>query len=563
MKGPIFSATTPSIRLSLLAAALLAVTGCESSGTDTSVDAAIAEFYDPSDDELLELSNRSGPVDYGLTQAAQHTQARAAAASISDLAQFQGPANAHQVGAWSAAAEWPLSAIHAAVLPTGHVMTYGTDELGNRASGFIYDIWNPNLGLGPVSHTTLDNQTDTNTFCSAQGVLTSGQLLITGGDQNGTPGGRKNSGVFDSNLYNPLTETLSEADDMNFARWYPSLTGLPNGESLILGGRAKKPTAGASQGVTTPEIYNANSGTYRTLPGAQSDMFKTGWYYPRAFVGNRGKVFIPRNRSNEIWSINWRRQGSVKKELTLDNTRFSNAVPSAMFRPGQVLMLTSNNEAKVLDIRRRKPTLRNTAAPGGKRIFSDTTLLADGQVLLSGGSSVNQKLNTAHYKAKLWSPETEQWTDMASAEKARLYHSTALLLPNGAVLTAGGGPPGPVINMNAEVFYPPYLFKKDGSGALAQRPTVTAMPAIRYGRQAKIGVHSELDIASVAMVRTGSVTHSYDQSQRYVPLNFRQEGDQLLVQGPKNRTLAPPGQYMLFIIDEAGVPSHAEMFQPQ
>jgi len=171
-------------------------------------------------------------------------------------------------------------------------------------------------------------------------------------------------------------------------------------------------------------------------------------------------------------------------------------------------------------------------------------------------------LASAHYKAQIWSPGNGKWRDLASASKARLYHSTALLLPNGAVLVTGGGPPGPVVNMNAEIFYPPYLFKKDGSGELANRPSISSMPAVKYGQKFAINYSSATAIKRVAMIRVGSVTHSFDQSQRYVPLSFTTSRNKLIINGPKNKNQAPPGQYMLVIIDKNGVPSHAEMFQP-
>lgn len=88
------------------------------------------------------------------------------------------------------------------------------------------------------------------------------------------------------------------------------------------------------------------------------------------------------------------------------------------------------------------------------------------------------------------------------------------------------------------------------------------MPAIKYGKKFKLKFTSQNKITRVAMIRTGSVTHSFDQSQRYIPLSFKRSGNTLTINGPKNRNITTLGQYMLVIIDKRGVPSHAEMFQP-
>lgn len=552
-----------AVKLMLIAMTGVGLTACDGSQVGSSQTVTAEEIaYEPGDDPLYDIDAETGPIDYGLTGIEQMARASTKATGLSDLDDFQGPSNARKVGAWSPAAEWPLSAIHAALLPSGQVATYGTDELGNNASGFIYDLWNPNLGMGASSHSTLDNKTNTNTFCSAQGVLSNGQLLITGGEELGSPGGSKGNGILQSNLLNPLTEQLKPAANMHYARWYPSLIGLPNSESLILGGRAEKPTSGPSNGVSTPEIYNAYTNTYRKLTGASSVLFERSWYYPRAFVGNTGRVFIERNGSKQIWSLDWRNNGSVRHELSLNGYNFSQQYPSVMFRPGRVLTLTQGKGARILDIRRNKPVVTNTGSPGLQRVFSDTTVLTNGQVLLTGGSTARQDLASAHYTAQIWSPGTGKWRNVAKADKARLYHSTSLLLPNGTVLIAGGGPPGPVVNMNAELYYPPFLFRGDGSGNLADRPKITSMPAVKYGKQFTVGFQSASAIKNVVMIRTGSVTHSFDQSQRYIPLKFKVSGNKLIINGPANRNIAPPGQYMLVINNKQSVPSHAELFQP-
>ncbi len=147
---------------------------------------------------------------------------------------------------------------------------------------------------------------------------------------------------------------------------------------------------------------------------------------------------------------------------------------------------------------------------------------------------------------------------MASAQSSRTYHATALLLPDATVLVAGsGGCCGAPDQYNAEIFSPPYLFK----GA---RPTITSAPStITYGSQFTVGTPNAAAIASVALVRTGAMTHAFDQNQRYIPLSFTPMTATLTVQAPVNANLAPPGEYMLFILTADGIPSVAPLVKIQ
>ena len=114
---------------------------------------------------------------------------------------------------------------------------------------------------------------------------------------------------------------------------------------------------------------------------------------------------------------------------------------------------------------------------------------------------------------------------------------------------------------NAEVFSPPYLFKKDGSGELAPRPQITSAPGqVTYNAPFAISTPNAASISKVALVRLGAVTHSVNMEQRYVPLSFT-EDDNGAVQAtaPINANVAPPGVYMLFVIGSDGVPSVARM----
>ncbi|HEY6689020.1 MAG TPA: galactose oxidase-like domain-containing protein, partial [Propionibacteriaceae bacterium] len=201
------------------------------------------------------------------------------------------------------------------------------------------------------------------------------------------------------------------------------------------------------------------------------------------------------------------------------------------------------------------------------------TILADGSVLATGGMSkatnANVDLDNPVFAAERWDPATGNWTVLSGASRVRQYHSSATLLPDGRVLTGGGGVCASCVNLgylekNIEYFEPPYLFKKDGSGQRATRPVISSVPSTAtYGQDFDISSAQAGSIAKVGLVRLGAATHSQDQGQRYIPLSFTASGDTLKATAPANSNIAPAGYYMLFITDDAGVPSVAKMIKLQ
>ena len=149
-------------------------------------------------------------------------------------------------------------------------------------------------------------------------------------------------------------------------------------------------------------------------------------------------------------------------------------------------------------------------------------------------------------------------------EKTRQYHSTALLLPDGRVLSAGGGVCGTCarvgyLEKNAEVFSPPYLFKDDVRRTRAAPGDRRAPKVVGYDAPLPIRSPDADSIEKVALIRVSAVTHSVNMEQRYVPLDYDLDGTTLAATSPENANIAPPGVYMLFVIDEDGVPSESKM----
>jgi hypothetical protein len=213
-----------------------------------------------------------------------------------------------------------------------------------------------------------------------------------------------------------------------------------------------------------------------------------------------------------------------------------------------------------LDYRNSTPVVTATHSMDQIRYWASGSILADGQVLVTGGSQVANQLTGVAYHAQIWNPATGQWTAGASATKPRLYHSIAMLLPDATVLTGGGGAPGPVKNLNAEIYYPSYLYASNGKPAV--RPVVTAAtPAVlNPGNTVHVTVGPTDIISRLTFVRTGSVTHSNNSDQRFLDLSFTQEGQNLTAVLPTDTTKMVPGFYMLFAFNDARVPSVARIF---
>jgi hypothetical protein len=465
---------------------------------------------------------------------------------------------------WSPVASWPLIAIHAVLLPEGRVLTYGTNASGQQSGYFIYDVWDPAAGLDG-GHLTLPNGTGTDLFCSSQLVLpqSGAGVLITGGDNwsgtNTTQTGNNNSNIFD-----PSTNSLARGTNMNRARYYSTATTLPNGETYIQSGCANscEPSSPGDGGAQRPEIRSA-SGAFRLLSNADTSALH--WWYPFNFVAPDGRVF-GYDGNGIMYYVDPNGLGSVTTVGQLPAANQGRDASAAMFSPGRILQYGgASNGAIVIDITGGTPVLTPTTSMSRRRKWSTATLLADGQVLATGGSVVYNAIDSTlpdggvSYEAEIWNPATGAWTLGARGALARLYHSTALLLPDATVLVAGGGAPGPLTNLNAEIYYPPYLFGPNGT--LASRPAITWAPELlQLGESFTVDVGDAAGISRVTLVKTGSVTHSFNMEQRFLELGFSATSSaSLSVQAPAHFNDATPGMYLLFVIDSAGVPSQARI----
>ncbi len=464
-----------------------------------------------------------------------------------------GPTAAVQ-GVFGAPVSWPINAIHMALLPDGRILNYGSDEHGQQTGALLYDIWDPALGTGMDAHLVLPNTTSTDIFCGNSSVQwNTGKVLMTGGDL--TVNGVRNYANNKTTIFNPATDTVVNGVAMHYPRWYPTIVPLPSGDKLVLGGWITRENGSEPvQPAATPEVYHPATG-WRSLTGVSV----TDWYYPHAFVTPAGIVFHV-DPLGTMSGITTAGVGSI--QLYNGVAPAGNSfIPTVMFAPGKLLSVRSASVV-VIDVSGPQPIVTPTGNLDQLRDDASATVLADGQVLVSGGSTVHNQLTGVAYSTEIWNPATGTWTTGASATKPRLYHSNALLLPDGSVLTAGGGSPGPVINLNAEIYYPGYFYKSDGSGRPAERPVIMNMPVqggVRPGAKLGMTMGDATPIGRVTLVRAGAATHANNAEQRFLDAtpSLVQNGQQISVTLPSNPNVLLPGYYLIFVFNQGGVPSIA------
>ena len=443
------------------------------------------------------------------------------------------------VGQWSAPIEVGAVAVNMVMMHTGKVLLYSgvftssyTERVFDPVTGAITEVPNPYYDL----------------FCSGHAQLADGRILVVGGFDSGS------LGSAEANIFDPVALTWTRVPNMSYRRWYPSATTLGDGRVLVTSGGQTCLTCLAD----IPEIYNPVTNSWTRLTGASWAMP----YYPFTYLLPDGRVLDA--GANEAAVVTRALNIATQTWTTIDPV-VVDGHSSAMYLPGKIIKSGTGTDsgvsngpaaatAYVLDMTAPSPSWRQIPSMAFARAYHNTTLLPDGSVLVTGGGSRLDGKNEqfAVKQTELWSPVTETWTTLAPAATPRLYHSSALLLPDARVLVAGSGnDSGMVDRTAAEIFSPPYLFR----GA---RPAIGSVPSVlSYASGFTLQTSDAAGIASVALIRPGAVTHSFDEDQRFVPLTFVRNAGSLTIQAPANANLAPPGYYMLFIVNNNGVPSTA------
>ncbi|HWZ59729.1 MAG TPA: galactose oxidase-like domain-containing protein [Gemmatimonadaceae bacterium] len=455
-------------------------------------------------------------------------------------------------GAWTSVIPWPVVGIHSALLPSGKVISWGRMEISPPEYPVVWDpVADPNA-TRPQTQYPIAN----NLFCSGETFLPDGRLAVVGGHYD-TNSGRATAFTFDGSTWAPLPTMMT-------GRWYPTGTTMSDGEMLVESG-----TDSLLQNDSVPEVLQTN-GTWRALTTAR----RFPGLYPWNFAAPNGQIFSAGQTAVSQY-INTTGTGSLGPNIPhyINTTRdYGSAV---MYDVGKIVVMGggyTQRSAEIINLNAAVPQWVSTGWMTYPRRQMTATILADGQVLATGGGSGDFRgsVNPVLIPEE-WNGSTGRFTPMAPMHLARLYHSSALLLPDGRLLSLGSGQPaatGQVDQYNIEIFSPTYLFNPDGTPATASRPIVTYAPStVGYGARFTVWTQNVVP-TKVLWIRTGATTHSFNENQRLNYLNFvanpspaGSASTPVSVTAPANASLAPPGHYVLFVLNAAGVPSVGQIIQ--
>jgi hypothetical protein len=487
-----------------------------------------------------------------------------------------------EIGRWdpSATIDFPVVAIHAAMLPTGKVMIFSYPKSPEQNSAQAW-LWDPATGQKvrrdpPLWQDPKDGQMKAaNIWCSGHTFTADGQLVVFGGNLEFPDGTKTYKGLNKVYTFNPFTETWTEQPDMAHGRWYPTGIRLPDGRIPIISGwdESGDPVMNADVEMFTPSSGLGGVGDISLIghTGGAGEP-PTGEFYPHMFAMPSGRSLVVGPDAPNTWFMNtptatsfsWSDAPNLRQRRL-----WGTAVPlpagasgssKIMALGGTDLSTTpSTSSTEVFDENNPGAGWQPAAPNVIGRGHANTVLLPDGSMVEVGGGigSVATAASPLHAadpeqrQIELWDPETGQWRLGPAQAESRAYHSTALLLPDGRVFSAGDDWNGGIASDTAEIYEPPYLFK----GA---RPTIaSAPPSIRVG--ANFGVVTpDTNITRAALIAPGSVTHAVDMNQRYLQLPVTQRAGCVDVGAPTTANAAPPGYYMLFLVNDQGVPSVAK-----
>ncbi|HZU23273.1 MAG TPA: galactose oxidase-like domain-containing protein [Terriglobales bacterium] len=474
--------------------------------------------------------------------AVAYNSAGLSASSSSITVTVDNSGNTAVVGSWSQPVNLPAVAVNLVLLKNNKLLFYQ-----DGSTPTVWDYQNNVFTSVPAP---------TDLFCSGHALLADGRVLVIGG----YGGGSGKIGIPNAEIFDPSNNSWTVVPKMAYSRWYPTATTLADGRIIVMGGW--QTTDHSNAGI--PEIYDPSTNTWTQLTAANNP-FET---YPFIFQLPDGRLI----------HVNGSEYATVTDILNVGTQSWSTIDPNirdgasaVMYLPNKIMKAgsatdsqntgPSSNTTFTLDMTQASPAWVQAPSMAYPRSFMNLTELPDGTVLATGGETDKNGGNIANavYAAELWSPTTQTWTTMASMHTPREYHGTALLLPDGRVLESGMGADfGNVPDEKTAEFYsPPYLFK----GA---RPTITQAPSqITYGQSFFVATPDGASISTAVLIRTGAVTHFFDQNTHYVPVTFQQTQGGLTVTAPANSNQAPPGYYMLFIVNSNGVPSVAPFVQLQ
>lgn len=455
------------------------------------------------------------------------------------------------LGEWGPVMDWPLVAVHATLFHTGEILMWDAWGAPNTDAR----LWNPTTNAWTNVPLSIPNS---ELFCAGQATGATGELVVMGGHST--------SGTLGTKLiyaFNPLTRSWNRKTDMQFARWYPSVTQMADNRFVTFSGQSVTGTF-----VNTPEVFNLTTNTITSLPFSTPELAEI--QYPQTSLLPSGKIVAISSEHGAVMLYNpanssWNRVGTTERPYGV----WTSYAPGKYLITGGGLTFNdyhdmpddpnavpSQKMTSLLDMTTDTPVWSNGGDMHSGRSFHNVTMLPTGKALAIGGANIVSdfaRANQSTVTAEQWDPATNTWTQMAAPAKPRMYHSVSILLPDGRVLSAGGGRLSPATDqLNAQIYSPPYLFQ-------GPRPVIASAPTTA-GHNSTITITSPnaADINKITLATLASVTHTADWNQHFMELPFTKSGDTLTITMPANTSIAPENYYMLFAINSNGVPSEAK-----
>jgi galactose oxidase-like protein/IPT/TIG domain-containing protein/glyoxal oxidase-like protein len=475
----------------------------------------------------------------------------------------QAMAQADVQGQWSTLNySMTINPIHVALMHNGNILvTTGSGNCPPSQSGCPsgppYNGSNHSgaVVVDPVAKNITQLSVGWDMFCNGMTVLPDGRVMVTGGTIAFDPF----LGIQNTNLFDPATNTFTAVQSMAHGRWYPSVTLLSDGRVMTFSGYSETgPTN------STVEFYTVGSGW--------SSPISAGWtppLYPRLHLLPNGNVFYSGSTSTSLMFNPSNNSWTTVANTNLGSTRLYGSsvllplTPANSYDP-KVLILGGGNPAtattELIDLGAPSPAWTWGPDMTQPRIEMDAVILPTGKILALGGSASDEDGTTASLNADLYDPASNSFSSAGANAYPRLYHSVALLLPDATVWIAGSNPARGTWEKRMEGYQPAYLFTRDGNNNIvaATRPTIASAPAnIAWGGQFSVSTPDAANISQAVLIRPGSSTHSFDFDQRLVGMSFTAGTGSLTVTAPPNSKIAPAGYYMLFLINNKGVPSVA------
>ncbi len=493
--------------------------------------------------------------DYKLARLARERDEAPLALPASVARAISGPANS--VGQWGPVVQWSFAFAAAASLPDGRIVAWGGNNPTSFTGGnFTHSaVWDP--ATGQFISTPNANHS---MFCGIPTTLEDGRIIVNGGDQGNL------ATMFHTSIFDYRTNQWQRVDEMNNPRWYAGSLALPNGRVF---------TAIGQRGAQYPELWTPGQG-WSILSGANLQGpildypgYQQNWL-PYLHLAPNGLIFHsgPTERMN--W-IDTDGNGSVSDAQTR-NTWYPKYSVGVMYDEGKILVAggavdgsssaVGTNQVKIIDINGATPQQTTQTSMHHSRQFANGVVLPTGEVMVIGGNTSGIEFSDSGtiFTPEIWNPSDGSWRQVADMAVPRNYHSVALLMFDGRVWSGGGG----LCNCSADhpdsqVYSPAYLFNDDGS--LATRPSITSAPEeVHYGETISVAATSLIE--RFTMIKMSATTHNLNSDLRFLEVPFATVNNgSYSLDLHSNPDVLTPGYWMLYAIDQQGVPSVAKLLR--